>query len=360
MAYEIDFIGSDIPKKDYDATAFRYKSRGVFVNCVFDGGTSDAGKALVKHISDYYALPNNTIDYVFCSHADLDHSSGLAEVFDSFKVNNLVINRPWDYIDELYELVQDGRITKKSLEENLRETYKYVTELEEKVLKQNTRIIPGIVGANLPAEMTIMSPSREFYIKCLAESTKTPEMVVSNEAQGFLGKVAEFAKNMIAAIWGVDAIREGEETSPENETSIVLYVKPAGHSPFMYCGDAGCRALKAASEYASTVGKPLTDCSFVQVPHHGGRHNVSPSILDAIIGKKVKKGEIPEKTAFVSVSTDSDHPRKCVANAFINRGCKVFVCRSNTIWHHHGDVPDRNWGAATAEKYSSQVEVWDN
>ena len=44
---------------------------------------------------------------------------------------------------------------------------------------------------------------------------------------------------------------------------------------------------------------------FLQIPHHGGRHNVSPSILDRLIGEIVDEDETIGKTAFVSVVSSS-------------------------------------------------------
>ena len=104
MAIEVDLIGTPDVKDDYDAIAFRVLDNGRVVNCVFDGGTSVVGEALVEHLRTYYAgtagvLP--TIDYVFCSHGDRDHSAGLVTLLKAAKVENIIVNFPWDVIDEL-------------------------------------------------------------------------------------------------------------------------------------------------------------------------------------------------------------------------------------------------------------------
>lgn len=357
MAYEIDFVGSEKVEKDHDATAFRYKRGESFINCVFDGGTAEAGEDLVSHLRDYYITPaKQEIDYVFCSHADLDHASGLTKVLETFKVRNLVMNRPWDYIDELYELVKDGRITKESLEQTLRRKYKFIDELEQLAAKKGCNIVKGVRDSLLESELKIMSPTKDFYIARIAESEKTPKMDLAVENKGFARRVCDALREWIAGIWGIDAIKDGESTSAENETSIILYVKPEGESPFLYTGDAGCMALTEALDYGDAINCKLSECDFVQMPHHGGRHNVGPSILDRLIGPKVGEDVDAKKTSFVSVGKNSDHPRKCVVNAFINRGCRVFVCSTKTLCHHSGQVPDRKWVAASPEKFSEQVE----
>ncbi len=367
MSYEVDFIGTPKVEKDYDAIAFRYWSQEEkrWIICVFDGGTSEAGEALAGHLDKYYLnnLPKQ-IDMVFCSHPDLDHASGLKYILQNYSVRYLVMNRPWTYIDELYEKVKDGRITKESLERTLRDKYKFIDELETLAEKQkNCHIIRGIVESKLFSAMQIVSPSQDFYLQCLVDSEKTPAMESVTESKS----VQTFAMNALRSLgkwlqakWGKDDIREGETTTPDNESSIVLRVQPSGDNPFLLLGDVGCKGLSAAMDYADDRECSLSKCTFLQVPHHGGRHNVSPSVLDRLLGAKVPKGTPPSKVAFVSVGKDSDHPRKCVTNAFINRGCEVYVSSTTTKHHQHGKVPDRGWNPAKAESFSDLVEPWDN
>ena len=362
MAHEIDFIGIPDVKKDYDAIAFRYFSPCLnrFIVCVFDGGTTEVGNALSRHLSQYYLSPaNRTIDYVFCSHADSDHSAGLRAILENYEVRYLIMNRPWKFVDELYEKVKDGRITKESLEKRLRENYSFIDELEEIAIAKRVRIVDGFQETVLDDPLRICSPSRQTYLARLCESQKTPAME-STTLNATLHSVVGFAKKMFRSFWGRDAIREGVQTSPENETSIVLRVAPEGDKPFLFTGDAGCIALKDAMDYADKQGVPLIQCSFVQMPHHGGRHNVSPSILNRLLGPIVPEGTSSRKTSFVSVGDGSDHPRKCVVNAFIHRGCSVYVCSTKPLQHHEGDTPQRDWGSATKEPYSQDVESWED
>ena len=61
-------------------------------------------------------------------------------------------------------------------------------------------------------------------------------------------------------------------------------------------------------------------CKFIQVPHHGSRRNVGPSVLDRLLGNKgtdEKRG-----SAFLSSAEEGapKHPAKKVTNAFRRRG----------------------------------------
>jgi len=362
MAYEIDAVGSTATEKDYDAWCFRYVYEGHSHICVYDGGTAEVGDDLSKHLRKYYTNgTNDGVEMAICSHPDTDHSSGLRSILENFNVKYLVMNRPWLYIDELHKKLLDDSITKEKLEKKLREQYPFIDELEKIANKRGTTILQGLQGEQPLPGMRIMSPTKSFYLDCIARSDKTPDMKSSavNSNASILAKLAATAKNWLVAIWGVDNIKEGVTTTPENESSIIIKVKPTNENPFLLVGDAGCESLGCALDYGNLLGEPLSECDFLQIPHHGGRHNVSPSILNKLIGPMISQEAASTKTAFVSVSKNSDHPKKCVTNAFINRGCAVYISSTNTIWHHSGDVKDRGWGKATKVEFSPKVESWD-
>jgi len=97
-----------------------------------------------------------------------------------------------------------------------------------------------------------------------------------------------------------------------------------------------------------------------QIPHHGGRHNVSPSILNELVGPKATVNTTPTKIAIVSVSKNSDHPRKMVVNAYLRRSAKVYEARDKVLRHHNGAMPERaGWTPAERLRFSEQVEEWD-
>lgn len=41
------------------------------------------------------------------------------------------MNRPWKYVDDLFDKINDGRITKESLARRLREKYKTIADIED-------------------------------------------------------------------------------------------------------------------------------------------------------------------------------------------------------------------------------------
>lgn len=114
MAYEIDFIGINEESKDADAIAFRWKDeKGNYKIGIYDGGIQTYGEELQKHLNQYYFdknKENKIIDFVICSHSDLDHASGLKNILNNFKVKALYMNRPWLYVDDVFDKISDGRI----------------------------------------------------------------------------------------------------------------------------------------------------------------------------------------------------------------------------------------------------------
>lgn len=126
MAYEIDFIGvGDEVKKDADAITIRWKDdNGDYKIAVYDGGLQAHGDKMVEHLNEYYFSDSTdkVIDCVICSHSDLDHASGLKRILEEFEVKKLYMNRPWLYIDDVWDSVSDGRITKESLCERLKKS----------------------------------------------------------------------------------------------------------------------------------------------------------------------------------------------------------------------------------------------
>jgi len=364
MNYEIDFIGVNEHTKDASAVCLRWFSEqeGRYIVVVYDGGFKIHGEALVDILNKYYftGASNSTIDIVICSHSDDDHAAGLAELFDHFKVTNLIMNRPWLFSDELFPYVDDGRKTKSSVEKELKEKYSSIAILEEKAIAAGTQIYDGFatLGFNgVFSPLKILSPTKELYLQLIVESAKTP-YVAESVSESVLKKILAAVRKTVEK-WTSDTLRDDVSTTAENETSVVLMGDMVSEK-FLLTGDAGVRALSAAADYADSVGIDFKKVTVHQIPHHGGRHNVSSKILNRIVGSIVSEDSEPTKTAFVSIGKDSDHPREMVTNAYIRRGVKVFEARTNTINHYKGDMPKREgWTRAIQKDFSTDVDDWD-
>ena len=235
---------------------------------------------------------------------------------------------------------------------------------EDMAKEKNIPIYEAFEGTHIEDELLILSPEKQYYLSLLVSSEKTPlEMSSALQHDGtllkFLESVKDFALNILET-WDIETLRESETTSAENETSVILRGKVDG-SGFILTGDAGIGSLNRAIDYMEKIGENIVeDISFYQVPHHGGRHNVSPSVLNRMLGEKIEKGSSRNKVAFASVAQNSSHPLKMVTNAYIRRGVTIYKTNGNVICHHNGKMPDRRWVGLKSIEFSDYVEEWSN
>lgn len=359
FGFEIDFLPVGSGEKSGDAIALRYGYEGDYKVMVVDGGTKESGQALVDHIKKFY----NTeyVDYVVNTHPDGDHASGLTVVLEQLEVGELWIHRPWEHSSEIRDLFKDGRITDNSLSERLKDALNYAYSLEEIAKEKGIEIKEPFQGEHI-GDFTVLSPSEDWYLELIAEFRKTPEAKQQEQNSAFsslvsFGKsIRESIENFVEEKWDIETLKENESTSAENESSVVMYANLDGKG-ILLTGDAGVEALNASVDYAELYGVDLKKCKFIQIPHHGGRHNVTPSLLDRLVGSRVEENSKSTKTTFVSVSKGApSHPKKCVTNAFIRRGAKVIATQGSTKCHYH-NMPDRDgWVKVEPLPFYNEVE----
>ncbi len=273
MNYEIDFIGVKNQTKDALAICLRWYSEQAkrYIVVVYDGGYKEHGEEMCGILKKYYFADGNIpmIDLVICSHSDEDHSLGLTVLFDHFTVKNLVMNRPWRFLEELEPYVGDGRKTTASIERELREIFSAVDKLEQKAIELGTKVYDGFRSkpfAGVFSSLRILAPAKETYLKRIIESSKTPFVAKSSTEHISRGLLAALLTPQ--EIWEIDSLREDVTTTPENETSIVL-MGDMGRKKFLLTGDAGKLALSEAADYAEAQGIDLKCVNVHQIPHHG-------------------------------------------------------------------------------------------
>ena len=126
----------------------------------------------------------------------------------------------------------------------------------------------------------------------------------------------------------------------------------------LFTADAGVEAIDQAATKIEQLGHPLQSFSFVQVPHHGSKRNIGPTVLNRLVGQPKIFGTNESFTAFVSASKDGEpkHPCKRVTNAFNRRGGTVVATQGAKMYHFTSGTPNRGWGAAKPLPFYSDVE----
>lgn len=350
MGFEIDFLPVGDGEKSGDAIAVRFgdlhanpPSQTVIV---IDGGTTDSGNALVQHIRTHYHT--STVNLVVSTHPDADHASGLKVVLEELNVSALLMHRPWEHAADVRELFNDPRLTPNGLERIIEKSLAYAHELEEIAIRKEIPIYEPFTGVNgFNGALRVLGPTKEYYESLIPNFRSTPAAAVPEPSilQRALRAAGE-AITWVAETMEIETLTDDGETSAENNSSAILLLQIDGHS-ILFTGDAGIPALTAAHEHATSIGVDLTKLRFLQVPHHGSKRNVGPTILN----------EIRSSTAFISAAKEGapKHPAKKVINALIRRQARVYGTQGVPILHSH-NTPDRGWGPATALPFSLEVE----
>ena len=353
--YEMDFL--PVHRSDSgDAIAMRYQIGSEWCVHVVDGGFTGTAEGLKQCIRKYYGT--DFINRVIVTHPDQDHAEGLAPILEDFRVGELWMLCPWHYANEL--LPHFARVASAdNLVTRLRQDYPYIAALEDIAKRKGIPIYSPFQGARI-GPFTVFAPSRWRYGQLILDFEKTPQRSIwSRNLLNELAKAAKPLVNLIRAGWGAEKFSI-EETSVENEMSVVQYANLCGHK-ILLTGDAGRDAMNEAASYAPFAGLTLPGIDRFQAPHHGGRRNVDTAILDRWLGQRLL-GILPEGkelfTAMISAATeDLDHPRNAVLRGLIHRGARVLTTEDGhfRIWKN---LPDRQgWVPKPRAAYPEQQEA---
>jgi beta-lactamase superfamily II metal-dependent hydrolase len=370
MDCEIEFMPVGDGARAGDAIVLRYGNVGAYELMIVDGGTIDSGKLLVEHIRAEFGY-NAVISHVVVTHADADHVSGIREVLDNLTVQNLWIHAPWASARSALPYFKDKRWTEDGLVKALVKEYDLIADIVATAGNKGTVLRFPFAGSRI-GPFVVLSPAQRVYDLLLPQFDRTPDAdQAAIEAAGlwlgkapargalsaFLEMAAEKLQRWFTESWTNERLKDGGQTSASNESSVVLYGDFSPDGRVLLTGDAGILALTLSAMSAEQLGLPLQQFTFVQIPHHGSRRNVGPTILNRLLGPIQPEGAPPRLAAFVSApKDDTTHPRQMVLNAFMRRGARV-VATQGVKKVHWGGFPTRaGYSAAAPMPFVSRVE----
>lgn len=334
--YEIDYLPVGDGERCGDAIAIRYGNltgpRSEQTVITIDGGTVESGKALVEHVKKHYGT--DRVDLAILSHPDTDHASGMREVVENLKGGVVAMHLPWNHSADVKALLDDNRVTAGSLKEKAKKNLTAAREVETIARQKGWEIAEPFAGAHNNNGLIVLGPTKEFYQQQLSGFKFMPgaESAVAN----FLHFFKEAAAKLIPESWLSETLKEpaADATSPENNSSVIFLLTVDGKQ-LLFTGDAGVPALHAALDYAHVGGISLNAVQFFDVPHHGSRKNIGPSVLNRIFGGMRPQTSPKTWTAFVSCAKEASHkhPHKKVTNALIRRGANVCWTKGQSILH---------------------------
>lgn len=362
MGLEIDFLPVGSAGKSGDAIAIRwgnlYGSRTEQTVMTIDGGTKESGEALVEHVQQAYGT--NTVDFALLTHPDGDHAYGMGVVLEKLNVRTVLMHLPWQHSQNVLAAVDDDRLTISSLSE--RSKKRLIAAHDVFKLAKSTPLQPfaGNWLEETGGKITFLGPSEDFYQSCLSNYRFMPGTDTSNafQAKSALSRLAEGIKNWLWERFDHETLREpaDDATSHENNSSTIFLLE-AEERKFLFTGDAGVPALTLAVNYAARQGISLENLTFFQVPHHGSRKNLGPTILNRLFGNP-RQEDTGTWTAYISAASEGEpkHPHKKVMNALRRRGAGVYVTAGSNIRHAYNAPPRQNWTPIDRRPFYERVE----
>ena len=152
-------------------------------------------------------------------------------------------------------------------------------------------------------------PTREYYRKLLSKFRDRAELELLEEQLGNRrGKsVRNRAMQLIDVLLDEKiGLSAAPVTQPENDASTILGLVFQGKK-YLFTADAGAAALDRARR-----AYQLSNCTWMQVPHHGSRNNITDKLINYF----------RPQIAFVSADGER-HPHQSVITAFEEAGARV-------------------------------------
>ena len=340
MAYEVDFLPVGQGEKSGDAIAMRFgdfsrpESQTVVV---IDGGFGEeTAQKMVQLIHECYGT--NQVDLMVSTHPDSDHIGGLEAVMSGLKsVRWLAMHMPWHHHDAI-RWIGDDRATRQSIGNNLRSVLEKAVSLEKKARQLGVEIVEPFTGVKwemVGGEVEVVGPDEGFYSALLPHFDGMPEYAgVSRYPMVQFHKPPMFTPEQDE--WELEhaSLSDNSWTSARNNSSVILQVT-VDNRRLLFTGDAGIHALKEAANHLAVSGAEQIPLRMIQIPHHGSRNNVGPTVLNDIVGSVVPIDQWRDICAIASCAPDGRprFPNDRVLNAFRRRGVRCFVTSGHEIRH---------------------------
>ena len=337
MSFELDIHAVGEGSSNGDAITLRF---GILDTShqkvvVVDGGYLADGEALLDFIPRVYGT--RTINLMISTHPHNDHVGGLRPILGSLDVRELWMHRPWTRSRSIHTYITDGRVTHRSLTGRLQQSFKQAHELEQLAIAKGISVREPLAGVMFGNTIIVAGPTQEYYASLMASFDADQRAITPRES--FIRGMTAVANRFVES-WDNEALVEPSDNavSPVNNSSTVLYLRL--EKPLLLTADAGVPALRRALDFL-TLAQLSTDFRWLQLPHHGSKRNVGPSILNRLLDRPFDAES--NKWGLASAATDGrpKHPSQRVINAVRRRGAKVQSTSGQSILLRSNDIPLR-------------------
>ncbi len=324
--FEIDFlyVGDGTQSGDAITMRFTRPDTGAMAHVIIDAGFQATGDDVVEFVESRYGTRD--IDLAILTHPDGDHIGGMGAVIRKLNVAALALHR----------LSAHGGSSLPAAKE--------VDDLCSVATANGTDLYDAFEGLNaFDQALLIAGPTQAYYEQLVQEQLQEAQGVAS-AARG-PGRLAEAVQRIGARILTAFPVESDFDdaggTNPRNNTCAIVDVR-LEQERFLFTADAGVPAINSALDFLGAQGRTDRYPTFVQLPHHGSRHNLDRATIERIAGPRA---DGTRGSAFVSISkaaaADPRYPSPRVTNAFGRRGYSVGQTAGQNICKHSPDAPDR-------------------
>lgn len=269
--FEVDMLNVG----DGDAIMATKWSNDVATRVLIDGGDVDTVDTVRSFL---LGRGINYIDHAVCSHPHDDHAAGLVELVNDRRLNfgRLWMHQPWKHVNTAITtrawLQGKTQRIAKILIESLETQLNLAKVAAERSIPMDKEPFAG----EQIGPLFVCGPTMAFYEVLLLEFSNLDKLaqyesgMEQRERELLLEDMLENAGTVLPE----SGLIENPETSPENNSSTVLWAKH-GAQTFVLTSDAGAQALEKARESYQIGG-----CYWMQVPHHGSRRNITQSLIN--------------------------------------------------------------------------------
>jgi beta-lactamase superfamily II metal-dependent hydrolase len=300
---------------------------------LIDGGNK--GDALIVR----RFLEQRGITYIHamvCTHPHDDHAGGLLELVEdpTLTFGRAYLHIPQWHLDmpKVIKAIAETKGIRESM--TIEKSLGTTKDLCSALHNRGVAVAEPFAGTEIEF-LTVAGPSLEYYEELVAEFQDADRIRTVSKNQDAWDLQNELIKAGLLA----SSLLDNPETTPENDSSVILATSYDG-AKYLFTADAGAPALQnAANRYS------LRDLRWMQIPHHGSRHNITVGLID----------HFKPRSAWVSAKGSMRHPRRSVVNAFKARGVKVY----STHYPTEGSLHRSEGTVPTWRGFVSATPLWD-
>ena len=242
-----------------------------------DGGSSDV-KDVYKYRIRPFLLSNgiSEIDYLFVTHPDTDHISGVKELF-SDELREVDVKHLFVSVEEgIEEVLRDEELFES-------EVISYLSvEGFEKGLGNRETIRDKLTGKNSSNKRDDVEENRVDsvdYVHVLAKGDRIENGSITIECLSPENEGEE--KSKVHSLAGNSGVKQAESLNDMSLVLKVTYEKDMNHFTMLYTGDISSTVEQALLSDLQIKDK-LADIDYLSVPHHGSRFSSCEKFIKTV------------------------------------------------------------------------------